>query len=36
MSSEWLTPKGREREHAQNNKETKPEKLKLIKTYPST
>jgi hypothetical protein len=33
-SSEWLTPKERERAHAQNNNKAKPEQLKLSKTYP--
>jgi hypothetical protein len=35
-SSERLTPKGRKRALAQNNKEAKTEQLKLRKTYPST
>jgi hypothetical protein len=33
---EWLTPRGRERIHLQNNIKAKPEQLKLSKTDPST
>jgi hypothetical protein len=38
LTSEWLTPGGRERDrtHLQNNNEVKPEQLKLSKTDLST
>jgi hypothetical protein len=36
QSQEWLTSKGGERTHLQNNIKAKPEQLKLSKTYPLT
>jgi hypothetical protein len=35
LTTDQLTPKGRERAHLQNNIKAKLEQLKLSKTYPS-